>query len=80
MSSCSNCEASYSGNAGHCAACHRTFTSDSAFDRHFASLVTAGCRDPATVFDKKGRPKLEWNESRQMWQCPGRGDGFRWGQ
>jgi hypothetical protein len=33
----------------HCAACHRTFTSASAFDRHQAlDGGTVVCRDPAT--------------------------------
>lgn len=44
------CGAQWTGyGVAHCPACHLTFTSDSAFNRHLASQRTAGCLDPADV-------------------------------
>lgn len=67
---CPDCGARYGGNAGHCKRCHRTFTSDAAYDRHLVSLVTAGCHsDLSALTTQKGRPLLQWNERRRMWAC-----------
>jgi len=70
QTSCRDCGAEYGGNAGHCKACHRTFGSDSAFDRHLLSLLTAGCHhDLAALRTKAGNPILQWNDRRQLWTC-----------
>lgn len=66
--SCTDCGAQYGGNAGHCKACHRTFSSDSAFDKHLVSRVTAGCHDPATLRDKHERQVLTYDPERGLWK------------
>lgn len=78
-STCFECGARYSGRAGHCKGgihpgCHRTFSSDSSFNAHLVSKVTAGCLDPETVTTKDGRRLLFWNETRQLWQGEPRPD------
>lgn len=42
--------------AGHCAGCHRTFTSGAAFDAHRYDVGNGsrGCRDPETYCRKDG--------------------------
>lgn len=45
------------GNAtGHCAGCHRTFSSLAAFDAHFRGI---SCLDPALVTRSTGEPLFE---------------------
>lgn len=54
-----DCHRSWTGLAEcHCAGCHRHFGSDSAFDIHQIG-VDAVCRDPATLFDRHGTPRLK---------------------
>jgi hypothetical protein len=79
---CTTCGARYGGRAGHCSACHRTFSSDSGFDRHLISRVTAGCHDPATVMTKGDdpRPVFEWDGARQLWKLAGPAEAARWWQ
>jgi hypothetical protein len=47
--SCGRCPARWAGsNTAHCASCHRTFSSPSAFDDHrIRNTVAGGCIDPA---------------------------------
>lgn len=54
---CRGCCASWNRTTktAHCATCHRTFTSPSAFDMH---LLTRGCTDPAEVRTKAGERKF----------------------
>lgn len=77
--SCHHCGAEYGGNAGHCSACHRTFSGDSAFDRHLVSRVTAGCHDPATLLDKHDPPRqvFTWDGRRQLWRLTDHTGGAR---
>ena len=77
MSRCLTCDAEWSGQrAAHCTGCHRTFSSDSAADRHFVSAVDAGCHDPATLRNKKEELVFQWNERRRMWSL--HSDGRTW--
>lgn len=76
-SRCGQCGGTYGGNAGHCKGCHQTFSSDSAFDRHLISRVTAGCHDPATVVDKQDRPVLVYDEGRELWKMADHTGGAR---
>jgi hypothetical protein len=49
---CNGCDSFWTGlNSGHCSACHRSFTSVSAFDKHRSGSHTDRryCLDPATV-------------------------------
>lgn len=50
---CAGCDNRWGGlNTAHCAACHRTFTSPTAFDKHRAGKFTDDtrhCEDPASV-------------------------------
>jgi hypothetical protein len=54
FSHCPDCHRSWQGHAqAHCAGCCRHFLSDSSFDLH---LEGAGCRNPATIRARNGRP------------------------
>ncbi|MQB01953.1 MAG: hypothetical protein GEU78_17080 [Actinobacteria bacterium] len=63
----------------HCAACHRHFSSISAFDVHQRARtdkdlrVKVTCRDPSTVRKKDGSPRLEevTTEWGPLWALPG---------
>jgi hypothetical protein len=65
---CRHCGASFGGRAAHCPTCHETFSSDSGFDRHLVSRVTAGCLDPATQLDKHERPVFTRDAHRNLWK------------
>lgn len=78
--SCRHCGATYGGNAGHCSACHQTFSGDTAFDRHLASRVTAGCHDPATLLDKQDRQVFTRDHRRQLWRLTDHTHGARFQQ
>jgi hypothetical protein len=76
-STCNTCGATYGGNAGHCKGCHHTFSSDSAFDKHLISRVTAGCHDPATLLDKQDRPVFAYHPERHLWKLADHTGGAR---
>lgn len=68
------CGRSWSGlSRSHCPVCCRTFSCDSAADRHRKGLYGGGrhCVDPATV--GLVARQMPWGE---MWQNPGPEDGF----
>lgn len=70
VATCS-CGARWTGTSiAHCAACHRTFSSDSAFDMHRVDLK---CVDPESMKKKDGKPKLILKERGEveMWSHPG---------
>jgi hypothetical protein len=60
----------------HCAVCHRHFTSPTAFDLHLSTSrdgETVTHRDPATLLDRHGRPRLVLiaRASGPAWACAG---------
>jgi hypothetical protein len=67
------------GRPAHCAGCHRTFSSDSAFDLHLIAPPQFGpppfetCRDPASLTKGDGTPRLEMVVARfgPVWSWPG---------
>lgn len=57
--------------AAHCAGCHVTFSSDSAFVMHRRS---GECVDPSTAVRKDGTPAFQLRQDRSgadMWGLPG---------
>lgn len=57
MTHCRQCHASWrrTSKTGHCATCHRTFSTPSVFDMH---LLSRGCTDPAEVRKRDGERKF----------------------
>ena len=58
-------------NAAHCAGCHLTFSSDTAFDRHRRH---GQCVDPATAVSKSGESRFTLRRDRSghpVWGLPG---------
>jgi hypothetical protein len=54
---CPDCHRTWHGHAEcHCAECHHHFGSDTAFLVHQAA---GECRDPATILDGQGEPRLK---------------------
>ena len=51
------CGAAWSGrHCAHCNGCHRTFSSDSGWEKHRQGPHPRTCLDPATLLDKQRRP------------------------
>lgn len=73
--SCGRCESRWTGlNAAHCAACHETFTSVSAFDQHRTGSHAKGTRHCLTPTDVGLVPAdREW----KGWSLPGSWSGPR---
>lgn len=71
MSGCARCARQWTGHSTcHCGACHRTFTSLSAFDAHqtlVRDVSGVRCSDPAGMYRKSGKPVFSWNVNREMW-------------
>lgn len=71
---CGGCDSRWTGLiAAHCARCHLSFTSVSAFDTHRRD---GKCLDPATTFTRNGEPAFvpadrDW----PGWSLPGTWDG-----
>lgn len=63
------CGAWWTGlRAGHCSACHRTFTCIEAFDKHRTGSHAKGtraCLDPSTITTESGEPALV--KARKQW-------------
>lgn len=60
-----------SRRAAHCAACHLTFSSDSAFDAHRRA---GQCLDPATATRRDGTPRFQARSDTSaaaLWGLPG---------
>jgi hypothetical protein len=75
---CGGCGQKWTGiAAAHCGACHRTFTGTAAFDIHRSG---GECRDPATIIDKHGNPRLVPIERQHWsgWGSPSSDDGTEW--
>lgn len=70
IASCSGCDATWTAAAAaHCAACHRTFSSVSLFDRHRSISGEHGtCHDPAAMTGRNGEPICEFRDG--MWRFP----------
>lgn len=63
---CRDCHRSWTGLAEcHCAGCHQHFGSDSAFDLHQVGDEVI-CRDPATLIDRHGAPRLKVVERKSV--------------
>lgn len=66
------CGSHWAGSrTAHCGRCHRTFSSTTAFDRHWREPFTA-CLDPETVADLVPVPK-KWGT---CWSCPSDGNPY----
>lgn len=78
---CNGCTSWWTGlSACHCAGCHRTFSSISAFDKHRDGSHVKGtrhCVDPATLRSKKtGEALLVLvDKGWACWSVPGTYDG-----
>ena len=68
QSECRRCHATWTGfAAAHCMSCHRTFTSDSGFDRHTCNM------NPGDQVTKAGRKVFELSPRHGgSWQLAGR--------
>lgn len=75
---CRECHASWgrSTRAGHCATCHRTFSTPNVFDLH---LLSRGCTDPAGVTRRNGTHVFDLNPRPNpygtlVWRQPGKAE------
>lgn len=74
--SCNGCASTWTGLlACHCGACHRTFTGLAAFDAHRSY---GKCKDPATVLNQAGEPRLMRVDKRTWSGWSLAGNGVKW--
>lgn len=83
MSRCGGCDRNWTGIAeAHCAACHRHFTTTTAFDKHRQGTDdNRYCADPATLLTSAGKPRLSavLRASGEVWGYPSDGEAsFGW--